>query len=152
MQFGILEPIKYTASSASSLGPHQTFSYIGQNIGLGIPFITSGQSQRRVELESLRHETETRSRKSARRLISREAQSQERWGSRKVEILYYQQRCKCAQRTWNEAGLKYKQKTGVCLLSSLKLTLIAFVVAWFKVLAVSTVSKGSDGQELSGFI
>lgn len=98
MKFGILEPIKYTTSSASSLGPHQIFSYIGQNVGLGISFITSGQSQRGVGLERLRHETETRSRKPARRLISREAQSKERWGSRKVKILYYQQRRKCAQK------------------------------------------------------
>lgn len=91
-KFGIWEPIKYTTSSASSLGPHQTFSYIGQNVGLSIPFIISSQSQRGVGLERLRHEAETISKKSARSLISREAQSQERWGSQKVEILYYQQR------------------------------------------------------------
>lgn len=64
------------------------------------------------------------------------------------------QRHKCTQRTWNQEGLKYKQKLGFCLLSSLKLTFIAFVSCsvWFNGLALSTISKGSDGQGLSGFI
>lgn len=70
--FGIVEPITYTILPASSPGPHQNFSYIGLSVWSGITFITSGQNQREVGLERLMHDTETRSRKSVRKLICRE--------------------------------------------------------------------------------
>ena len=68
--------------------------------------------------------------------------------SRKLIYGTTSQRRKCAQRTWNQAGLKYKQKARFCLLPSLKLTFIAFAVcsAWFKGLAVSSISKGLMGR------
>lgn len=85
VKFRILEPTKHTILSASFLGPHQTFSYIiGLNVGPGIRVITSGQPQRGAGLETLRHETETRSRKSVRELLSREPSPRKREVSRKL--------------------------------------------------------------------